>query len=128
MITRLQVARYVAAQLPQKRRQVLREAAAWLVSTGRTRQAKYLTQDVAKILAQDGYLAAQVTTARPLGSKLETELKDFLSRTTAAERIELTASVEPDLLGGVRLEIPTAELDTTLRSKLTALASQGGRS
>jgi F0F1-type ATP synthase delta subunit len=127
MITRMQVARYVATQLPQKRRQALREAAAWLIETGRTRQAKYLLQDVAMVLAQDGYLAAQLTTARPLESAVQAEIETFLAKLTETRHVELTAIVDADLMGGMRLTTPTAELDTSVRSKLAALASSGGQ-
>ena len=126
MITRMQVAYYVAAQLPQKRRQALREAAAWLIATDRTRQAQYLIQDVAMILARNGYLAARVTTARPLEPKVQAEIEQFLTKLAQAKRIELTTAVDTTILGGMLLTTPNAELDTSLRTKLTTLASQGG--
>ena len=127
MITRKQVAHYVAAQLPQHRRKALDEAAAWLIATGRTRQAEYLVQDVAMVLAQNGYLAARVTTARAIDTKIKNEVEAFLRQLTSAERIELTAGVETSLLGGMRLETPQGSLDTSLRSKLATLAALGGR-
>jgi F0F1-type ATP synthase delta subunit len=126
MITRKQVAHYVAAQLPQHRRQVLREAAAWLIATGRTRQADYLVQDVAMVLAQNGYLAARVTTARPIDAKVQREVEGFLARLTKTERIELTTSIDTNLLGGMRLDTPKGSLDTSLRSKLATLTALGG--
>jgi F0F1-type ATP synthase delta subunit len=124
---RMQVARYVASQLPQQRQRSLQEAAAWLIATNRTRQAHYLAQDVAMILARDGYLAAQVTSARPLEPKVKTEIEAFLSKLTAVQHIELTAAVDSSLLGGLRVTTPGAELDATVRTKLTTLASLGGR-
>jgi F0F1-type ATP synthase delta subunit len=128
MITRMQVAQYVADQLPQKRRQALQEAAAWLVTTGRTREAGYLVRDVSMVLARDGYLAAQVTTARPIDGEVELAIKGYLTKLTSSQQIELIASVDSQILGGMQLVTPTAELDTTLRSKLITLASQGGQS
>jgi F0F1-type ATP synthase delta subunit len=127
MTTRKQVAHYVAAQLPQHRRQVLREAAAWLIATGRTRQADYLAQDIAMILAQNGHLAVRVTTARAIDPKIKTEIESFLRRLTKAEWIELTAHVDPTLIGGMELTTPDGVLDTTIRSKLATLTAQGGR-
>jgi F0F1-type ATP synthase delta subunit len=112
--------------LPENRQETLREAAAWLIATGRTRQVDYLVQDVAMVLAQDGYLAARVTTARPIDTKVKREVEGFLSRLTQTERIELTTDVDTDLLGGLRLETPNGSLDTSLRTKLTALATLGG--
>ena len=127
MITRRHVAHYVAAQLPQHRHQVLNEAAAWLISTGRTRQADYLVQDVAMILAQNGYLAARVTTARAIEPKVKAEIENFLHQLNAADRIELTMSVNSSLIAGLQLSTPDGVLDTSLRSKLATLTAQGGR-
>ncbi len=127
MITRKQVAHYVAAQLPQHRRKSLNEAAAWLIATGRTRQASYLVKDVAMILAQNGYLAARVTTARAIEPKVKDEIESFLRQLTAAERIELTAEVDHSLIAGLALSTPDGDIDTSLRSKLTKLIAQGGR-
>ena len=127
MITRKQVAHYVAAQLPQHRRKVLGEAAAWLVATGRTRQANYLAQDVAMVLAQNGYLAARVTTARAVEPKVKAEIERFLQQLSKAERIELTTDIDHSLIAGLQLETPDGTLDTSLRSKLAILTAQGGR-
>ena len=130
MVTRLEVARYVAEQLPQQRRRTLNEVAAWLVATGRSRQADYLVQDVAMILAQDGYLAARVTTARPLNNALRQEIHTYLASLTGATTTELIEQVDPRVIAGLRLTTPTAELDTTLRHKLTTFVhriAQGER-
>jgi len=127
MITRKQVAHYVAAQLPQHRSRVLREAAAWLIATGRTRQANYLAQDVAMILAQNGHLAARVTTARPIDAKVKIEIEAFLRQLTKAEQIELTTQIDSSLIAGMQLSTPDGGLDTSLRSKLATLTAQGGR-
>jgi F0F1-type ATP synthase delta subunit len=127
MITRRQVAHYVAAQLPQHRRRVLDEAAAWLITTGRTRQASYLVQDVAMVLAQNGYLAARVTTARAIDPKIKAEIETFLRQLTKAERVELTTNVDSELIAGMTLTTPDGSLDTSLRSKLATLTAQGGR-
>ena len=130
MVTRLEVARYVAEQLPQQRRRILQEVAAWLVATGRSREADYLVQDVAMILARDGHLAARVTTARPLNSALRLEIQNYLKAMTGATTTELIEEVNPHMIGGLRLKTPTAQLDTTLRHKLTTFVrriSQGER-
>jgi len=130
MVTRLQVARHVAAQLPQHRHQTLKEAAAWLITTGRSRQADYLVQDVAMILARDGYLAARVTTAKPLNSLVRQEIQAYLRAVTNADEIELIEQIDTRIIGGLRLTTPTAGLDATLRHKLTTFVrgiSQGER-
>lgn len=130
MVTRFEVARYVAEQLPEQRRKVLEAVAAWLVATGRTRQADYLVQDVARVLAQNGYLAARVTTARPLSPAVHREIEAYLKAATGAATVELDSKLDSTAIGGLSLTTPTTQLNATLRHKLQRLAhraSQGER-
>jgi F-type H+-transporting ATPase subunit delta len=121
MATRTQVAEYLAAGLKAKRTETVRAAAAWLVTTGRTRQANYLTRDAAAALTRDGYLLARVTTARPLTAAARSAIETFLKRETSATEIELELIINPAVLGGTRIETPTAELDGTIKAKLATL-------
>lgn len=124
MATRVRVARYLAEQLAagKDRRATIRTAAAWLVSRGRTRDAGYLARDTATALAEDhGYLLVRMTTARPLPAKGRRSIEVFLKERTGAQHLELVESVDPSLIGGVRLDLPQARLDATIRRELTAL-------
>jgi F-type H+-transporting ATPase subunit delta len=119
--TRTQVAEYVADHLATDRPAVLRSAAAWLVSKGRGRQASYLARDVATVLAGRSYVLARVTTARPLSAETRAAVEAFVRAETGARDLELDATVDPAVIGGVRLEIPTAELDATVRQRLAKI-------
>ncbi len=121
MTTRTRVAAQIARQLETDRETAVQQAAAWLVATGRSRQAKYLVQDVAAALATQGHLSARVTVARPLGPSGEAVIETFLREHTGAAEIELEVIVDPAIIGGVRIETPTAELDATVRRQLTML-------
>jgi F-type H+-transporting ATPase subunit delta len=76
---------------------------------------------VAKLLAERGYVYARVTTARPLAAPVRSSVEAFLRQATGARELELETRVEPAVIGGVRLEIPTAELDATVRHRLAKL-------
>ncbi len=121
MATRTQVADYVATKLSAGRSTAVREAAAWLVATGRARQAPYLARDVAKALSEQGYVYARITTARPLSDETRRQIEAFLRHITGATQLELDTQVDAQLIGGLRLETPTAELDATVRRKLAQL-------
>lgn len=121
MTSRTQVAEYVADHLTTERPTALRSAAAWLVARGRSRQAQYLAQDVATVLAGRGYVLARVTTARPLSAASRTAVEAFVRRETGARELELETLVDPTVIGGLRLEIPTATLDATVRRRLATL-------
>ncbi len=118
MASRAQVAAYVAGQLPDGRAAALKQAAAWLQDTGRARQATYLVRDVAAAVAREGYVTARITTARPLAPGAQAEIEQYIKGQTGAKQLELEMVVDRDVIGGVRVEVPGAELDATVRRKL----------
>jgi F0F1-type ATP synthase delta subunit len=118
MATRTQVAAALAERLGHDRRNTVREAAAWLVATGRARQARYLARDVAAHLEAKGYVMVRVTTARPLDHQAKQELEHFIKRQTGARQLELESVVNPEVVGGAQIETPLMMLDATIRTKL----------
>lgn len=127
MASRVQVAEYVADRLATDRGEALREAASWLVAHGKARQARYLVRDVAQVLADRGYVYVRITTARPLSAAARTRVEDFVREHTGAKRLELTDVVDPEVIGGARIEVPGSELDSTVRSKLSRFIESVGR-
>jgi len=121
MVTRTQVAEYVADKLSSGRTEAVQEAAAWLVATGRARQAQYLSRDVAKALAERGYMFARITSARTTSETARRAIEAFLKTQTGATTVELELGVDANLIGGVRIETPTAELDASVRQTLAQL-------
>jgi F-type H+-transporting ATPase subunit delta len=69
---------------------------------------------------QRGEIAAQVTSARPLSTAETDELKQMLkSKLGRDPKLEL--SVDPSLLGGLRLKVGSRMIDSSLRTKLEGL-------
>jgi F0F1-type ATP synthase delta subunit len=120
MPTRTSVAEFVASQLVHDRKDVLAGAAAWLVATKRVRQADYFVNDIAKYLQQQGYLFARVTSAYELSDSTKKEIMDYLCE-MGPKQVEVEYELDPALLGGIRIETPTAMLDATIRMKLDRL-------
>ncbi len=118
MASRAQVAAHVASSLTSDRNGAMKSAAAWLVSTGRQRQAGYLARDVAKVLASRGYVSARVTTARPMSDETQGRIEKFIREATGAKELELDTAVDPAIIGGAQIETPDAHLDATVRTKL----------
>ena len=119
MNSRTQVATYIASRLKENRADAIQEAAAWLIDTKRPRQAKYLARDVARILATEGYLALDITTARELSADTKDELARYAQKLTGAREVESHYVIHPDVIGGVLLETPTAQIDATIKRRLT---------
>lgn len=118
MVSRTQIAAFVADKLSTDRETAVRSAAAWLVASGRSGQARYLARDVARELAARGYVLVRVTSARPLDSAALQEIEQFIKHETHATSVEVETAVDPGLIGGVRIETPEAQLDASIRTKL----------
>jgi F0F1-type ATP synthase delta subunit len=118
MVSRFQVAGYIADHLERDRKKAIRSASAWLAARGKTRQAGYLARDVAQILGRRGYVYAEVTTARSLTETAKREIKEFIRAHTRAHEIELVTKVDRSLIGGALIELPEAELDGSVKAKL----------
>jgi ATP synthase F1 delta subunit len=71
-------------------------------------------------------LPVQVTTAIELDEKIVKELGDRISEQTG-QKVELTASVQPDIIGGLVLRVGNSILDASIRNRLEQLRRQVAR-
>lgn len=124
-VSRRAVARTIAAKLiaePERRAEWLAMGAAYLLQRGQADRADQLVQDIAReLLVQNGQLAATVHTAHPLTDDLRSQLEIFLQDKTGATSVNLSETVEPELLSGFVVTTPDYELNTTARAKLRQL-------
>jgi len=118
MASRMQVAAYLADHLESGRSDAVRSAAAWLSTEGKGRQARYLARDVAQVLAGRGYMLVRITTARPLSTEAHSQVERFIKEATGAKNLELEASVDAGLIGGITIETPGQALDASVKTKL----------
>ncbi|MDR1424636.1 MAG: F0F1 ATP synthase subunit delta [Azoarcus sp.] len=71
---------------------------------------------------QEGVKAVQITSAFPLDDAALTALKADLEARFKA-RIEATVSLDPELIGGVRIAIGDEVIDASIRGKLADMAA-----
>jgi F-type H+-transporting ATPase subunit delta len=117
-ISRTALARFLISQPASQRPHHIKQAAAWLVSTGQARRTPELVNEVARLQAEQGHLWASVTTARPLSAESTKQIEKFLKRTTGASTLEIETKVNPDLIGGALIETASQQLDSTIATKL----------
>ena len=120
-LSRRKIAAYYADQLVAGKKSAPKELAAYLVETGRVRELELIVRDTEAALADRGILLADVTSSHRLGESTTKAVKAYLQSTTRATTIQLRESVDPDLLGGVRISVPGSEMDATLRHRLNQL-------
>lgn len=121
-ISRRKLAGYAARELTAGRpkTEVLRELAAYLQMARRTREAELVVRDIEEILAGQGIVIADVTSAHQLTDNEKSYLKKFL----AAPRVDWREHVDAAVLGGVRIETPSSRYDATIKRKLDALKAK----
>lgn len=118
-ISRRKLAQYAAERLVkgEKTGSVIKDVAAFLIDTRRTREADLVIRDIEAALADQGVIVADVTSAYPLTESL----KDEVRRLVGGKQLVLRETVDASVLGGLRLETPGKRLDATLKRKIQAL-------
>lgn len=71
--------------------------------------------------AERGEVTAEVTSAHPLSADQLTALGARL-QAREGRTVKLTASVDPDLLGGLVVRIGSTQIDSSIRTRLNSLA------
>lgn len=124
MATRLSrrlVARYVAKQLSDGDKDAATQVAAYLIDTGRTGEVDLLVRDIETALMDGGTVVADVVAMNKLSQSLQAEVVSYIKTQTAARDVQLRESVDADQLGGVKISLPGAEYDATLRRRIAKL-------
>lgn len=121
-LSRRKVAAHFAAELLAGR-DISKQLAAYLVESKRTREAALFVRDIEAALSDRGVLLADVASSRELTADTKTAISGYLKQATDAKEVHLRPSVDPALLGGVRIETPDQRLDMTLRHRLNQLTA-----
>ena len=96
-----------------------REVAAYLLDEGRTRDLDPLMRDVQEILAERGYVEATAVSAHPLTAKIKDEIKAKVRQIyPKAKKIIITEQYDPEVIGGVKIELANEQLDLSIEAKL----------
>lgn len=93
------------------------EVAAYLISTKRTREARLVVHAIEDELEARGVIVATVTSARQLDKAVERSIADMLGGGT----LMLRHVVDPQVIGGIRVDTPSSRLDATVKHNLTVL-------
>ena len=117
------LSKYVAAQLSSgaDRGQTLQQLAAYIITYRLQSQTEQIISDIARNIAETGYVAATVTSARPLSEEIKQTVVEFIKAHDDARDVELKTVVDPQLIGGIIIDTPNQRLDTSVASKLKRL-------
>jgi len=120
-LSRRKLAGNAAARLAsgEPKKAVLRDVAAYLIDSRRTSEATLVVRDIEAMLLDAGTAIGTVTSARTLSrdsiGRIETFIKANDARIT---RVVLRESIDENLIGGFKIELPGAQLDASVKAKL----------
>jgi len=101
--------------------ELLRNFLLVLVDKGRTGQLEEIAREFERQVAEhEGIVNAELTTAVELSDE---EARDLLKRIedSTGRKVEATRKVDPDLIGGIVLQIGSYRLDASVRGRLNRL-------
>lgn len=102
---------------------ITQKLAAYLIETKRIRELLLYVRDIEAALAERGILLADVASSHQLAADTESTIVDYLKKSLGAKDVYLRLNVDPNLLGGVRIETSDKRLDTTLRNRINQLTA-----
>ena len=112
------------ASLPSTVQPELRNLAKLLVVRDRTNlipQIREIFED--QVRAERGITVAQVTTSEPLTAEEEALVREKLAAMTG-NTIEITSTVDPDIIGGIVVRIGDQVIDGSVRNKLERMRTR----
>ena len=120
-LSRRKIAAYYADELQAGNNDVTKRLVAFLVENRRVRELDLIVRDIEEALAERGVLLADIASSRKLSAEAAKAVEAYLKKTTDVKTVKLRETVDPTLLGGVRVALPGRELDATLRHRISQL-------
>lgn len=124
-LSRRSIAMYVATSLVNKKREkVVKELAAYLVETRRTKELGLIVRDINFYLSEVGITSATVTSAFDLSAETKKAIEKFVARKMKSSEVAIETRVDPSVLGGIKIDLPGYELNQTVSHHLTVLKTR----
>ena len=122
-LSRRKITNYIADSLATKNNvhQTITRLAGLLIDTHRTKELDVIVRDIEYALAQRGIVSAQAVTAFDISAETRQAIEAIINARRNTHIIQLQHFVNPDVIGGVKLDIPGYRLDTTIAHKLSTL-------
>ncbi len=96
-----------------------KQIAAYLLSERRVNELDSIVRDVQADWAGAGYVEVIASSAHPLTAAVRADIKRQIKQLyPAAKQVIITEVRDPELIGGVRLNLADRQLDLSLRTKL----------
>jgi F0F1-type ATP synthase delta subunit len=121
MISRRELAEVIAERtLDVRDASVLaKEVAAYLLESHHTADVESLIRDIMELRAQKGIVEAVAVSAYELNDEVIADIKRILKEEYPnAKSVHVIRKIDPNVVGGVRVEMANERLDMTVRDKI----------
>ena len=125
-LSRRNLAMYIATQLVggANRPKLVKQLAAYLVETRRTKELDLIVRDVDYYLTEVGIAGVTVTSAYDLSAKTRKAIEAFVKNQTKSSQVTIDTLIDPSVIGGVKISLSGYELDQTIAHQLTVLKTR----
>lgn len=120
-LSRRKLSQYGAKALANGDVSVIRQLAAYLVSSSRVDEVPLLAADIEKALATYGVIVADLAATRELSSDEQAALDSLVMQRYSARDVATRFSVDTHLLGGIKLAAAGEELDASMARRIARL-------
>lgn len=122
-LSRRRIASYISEKLITEGQspKLVSQLAAFLIDSRRTKELELIIRDIEYDLRRRGTVLAQITSVSKLTEATQLVIKEFIKGKTDAKQIFLRQFVDPEVLGGVKIDLPGSQLDVTIMRQLTTL-------
>lgn len=100
------------------------ELGAYLIESRRTKELSLMIRDIQYYLAEEGYVTGSVTTAHEISESLRNAIQVYAKKKTGATALKLDPVIDEKVLGGIKIDLPGHELNTTIARQLTILKTK----
>jgi F0F1-type ATP synthase delta subunit len=120
-VSRLKIAGFIAKQTFDgiESEEFTKQIAAYLISVDKVDELDSLMRDVQGCWADAGKVVVTITSAHPLDNEAKALVKAEVKKIyKAADKIFITEQIDPEILGGVRLNLANKQLDLSAQASL----------
>jgi F-type H+-transporting ATPase subunit delta len=120
-ISRRKLAQYAARELAsgKKPTDVMKHIAAYLIEHNRTDEAELVARDIETYLIDEGIVVADVIAARTMSDEAKAAVQELIvAKYDSPKQIVLREIIDESVIGGVKIALPDAQFDTTVKAKL----------
>lgn len=101
---------------------VMRDLAAHLIDTRRTRELELIVRDIEARLLTSGTALVTTISARKLSDEAKREVEKLVkTEQSGVKNVILRERIDESVIGGVRIELPGSIADFTVKAKLDKL-------